>query len=270
MARAIVNGQRVETISVFDRGLQFGDGLFETLAVSSGQPLLLQWHLERLAQGCTQLGIEPPDWDRLGQEIEDLAKSADCAVLKLVLTRGESLRGYQIPASLRPNRILYLADWPSWLTSERYQSGIAARICQHRLSENPRLAGIKHLNRLDQVLARAEWPADELSEGLMLDQSGQVIEGVSSNVFIFSDGKLMTPELNHCGVAGVMRRLVLERFDSEVRSLSLDEVLQAEAVYLTNSVIGVLPVCSLQGRNYAPEAWLEAPLMRLNQELGLC
>jgi len=253
-ATTLVNGVPASDVSVFDRGFQYGDGLFETIAVYQGSPLLWNRHLTRLLNGAERLGITAPSPDVLTSEARRLCVGAQRAVLKIILTRGASGRGYAAPASGETTRVLYVAPWPEY-PAEFARSGVSLCVCETTLSRHPRLAGIKHLNRLEQVLARAEWRT-EFADGIMCDDSGGVIEGTMSNVFVVADGVLRSPVLTSCGVEGIMRGVVLEAAQqqdlrSRIERLTLPNLDQATEIFITNSLIGVWPVRQLQKREYS-------------------
>jgi len=253
---AWVNGHAAEQVSVLERGLQYGDGLFETIACVEGRPRLLERHLERLAMGCARLGIEGIEPTELGAEIRSLAAEAERAIIKLILTRGPALaRGYAPTGRESPTRIALRYAWPVQETSG--EAGVRVRIARLRLGENPALAGLKHLNRLEQVLARREWSDPHIAEALLFSGSGALISGTMTNVFIVIDSKLYTPRLDRCGVAGVMRRLVLEvaaaaGVPAEERSLDAHALESAQELFLTNALIGIRPVGELEGKRFAP------------------
>lgn len=176
------------------------------------------------------------------------------AVIKILLTSGAGGRGYGRAAELQPNRIVMQHTWPEY-PEHYWHEGITVKLCQTRLGCNPALAGIKHLNRLEQVLARNEWDNHDCAEGLMCDAQGNVIEGTMSNVFIVRDNTLYTPSLAACGVAGVMRGWVMAKANElEIKvhetTLSLDNILQADEVMMTNSLIGLWPVRNFESRNF--------------------
>lgn len=260
----LVNGVPGEQVSVRDRGFQYGDGVFETLAVARGAPLLWERHLARLKEGAARLGIAPPPEATLRAEAARLCVGKARAVLKIVVTRGVSGRGYAPMDEAAPTRVVRIAPWPDY-PARNAQAGVALRFCRARLARQALLAGIKHLNRLEQVLARAEW-RDEYAEGLMLDDADRVIEGTMSNVFVVKAGGLRTPDVNHCGVAGIMRGVVMERaqrlgLDCRVAELTRADLWDAEEVFLTNSLIGLWPVRRLEDAEYAP-----GPVTRRVQE----
>ncbi|MGW8247368.1 MAG: aminodeoxychorismate lyase [Acidiferrobacterales bacterium] len=247
-----VNGEPVDRVTVLDRGLRYGDGCFETMAVRGGGILLWNRHYQRLMQGCDRLHIEP-DFDRvqLERELATLIGDTDQAIVRLTVTRGSAGKGYAYPERQQPTRILSLL--PGHNHPPKYwQEGVSIRICNTRLGRNPALAGIKHLNRLEQVLARAEWN-DEFAEGLMLDDQGQVIEGTITNVFIVEQKKVYTPLLDSCGVAGVMRAELLERMKHlgivvREEAIDRDRLLAADECFLTNAVIGIWPVKAIENK----------------------
>ncbi|MCK9606261.1 MAG: aminodeoxychorismate lyase [Methylomonas sp.] len=248
----LLNGESRHCVDVSDRGFQYGDGLFETIAVYKGRPLFLQRHLDRLLKGCRRLRIPPPDLSLLESEARQLSAAADQAVLKLMVTRGSGGRGYRQPDQIVPTRLLSLHPSPKY--PERYQTdGIVARFCEWRLAINPGLAGIKHMNRLEQILARAEWQDETVQEGLMFDNDDRIVEGTMSNLFFVKEGVLHTPLLIDCGIEGILRQIVIE---FAIRnSLGLSEnhfnkqnVLEADEVFVTNSVIGIWPVKQLENQ----------------------
>ncbi len=238
-----------------DRGLQYGDGLFETMAVRDGRIPWLAYHLRRLRSSCARLRITFPETAGLRREIAALAAGQLRAIIKLIVTRGVGGRGYRPDPDASSRHILMRHPWPAH--AQRYaQEGIRLRVCRTRLASNPALAGLKHLNRLEQVLARLEWDDDSrYQEGLMLDYQDRVIEGTMTNLFIVRSGCLLTPDLSASGVAGVMREIILETavqraIPCQVTRLALPDIAQAEEIFVCNSVVGVWPVAALQGRRY--------------------
>jgi 4-amino-4-deoxychorismate lyase len=240
-----INGRRGTVIDCRDRGLQYGDGVFETMLVRRRRIRLLELHLERLAEGCRRLGLAVPA-ARIERELVLQARhGADC-VLKLILTRGRGPRGYRPAGNERCTRVLSRNPLPA-----RRARPVRVRLCRTRLGMNPDLAGLKTLNRLESVLARAEWRDERIWEGLMRDMEGTVVCGTMSNVFLRRGSTLMTPALDRCGVAGVMRRWVLEQAeDLRLRvwqgRLPVEAFCDAEEVFMTNAVAGVVPVALIQ------------------------
>jgi len=250
----LVNGRLTDQVSVLDRGLRYGDGCFETMALHEGRIRLWHRHYERLMKGCERLRIQP-DFDRevLERELDKLIGNTEQAIVRLTVTRGCSGKGYAYTDKQEPTRILSLLPGPEH-PSKYQEEGVAVRLCKTTLGRNPALAGIKHLNRLEQVLARSEWN-DEFAEGLLFDDQGFVIEGTITNVFIVEDETVYTPLLESCGVAGVMRAELIERMNQhginahEVE-IDRDRLLAANECFLTNAVIGIWPVNSIENKPF--------------------
>ena len=251
-----VNGEPVDNISISDRGLAYGDGVFETILINAKGPVLFDAHLERLCQGLRQLAIEA-DPGLLGNELRDYM--GECGpepkIIKYIVTRGQGGRGYGAAGTKGPNRILSRHPAPQYPKSYCAQ-GIRLFACKSRLGHDPRLAKIKHLNRLPQVLARAEWNDSRYQEGLLQDLDGNVIEGVFSNVFVVVGDEIKTPNLDRCGVEGVMAQWLKTQFRSNgvivaEANISLQEFEQAQEVFLCNSVYGVWPVAQFKQRHWA-------------------
>lgn len=260
-ARLLVNGVEPgdpsHAIAVNDRGLSYGDGLFETAFVQGGEVRFLDAHLTRLLTDCRRLGIAPPDRNQLLDEIRVVTRAQPSGVLKIIITRGAGGRGYRPGAALESTRIVALHPAP-----EPSAEPIVVRWCTTRLGRNSRLAGIKHLNRLEQVLAQMEWNDPAVAEGLLLDTEGELVCGTYSNVFVVRDGVLTTPDLRFCGVAGVMRAKVLDAaaqlgVASSEEPLWPHDVEIASEVFLTNAVRGVRSVRALDSLH-----WDSGPVAR--------
>jgi 4-amino-4-deoxychorismate lyase len=254
----LVNGESSTSITALDRGLHYGDGLFETIAVVDGRPCLWQRHMQRLSSGCERLGIPFPGKDLLYAEAVREISNREQGVLKIIITRGEGGQGYQPPREPHPSRILNCGTWPDYPEQAR-ERGVTARICSTRLDHCPETAGIKHLNRLQQVLASREWDDPAIAEGLMLDTGDHLIEGTKSNLFLIKKGVLFTPDLQQCGVAGVMRGLVIDIAEElgiqmQMTNLELPDIWDSEGLFLTNSLIGIWPVREIDGKAFAVDA----------------
>lgn len=261
MPAILINGHAAEQVSVLDRGFQYGDGLFETLRVVDGKPRHWARHMARLLAGCQKLGITQPQSDLLLSEAMSLCAGEADAVLKIIVTRGMGERGYAPPVSAATTRVLSLSPAPTFPPTNS-REGVCVRLCETRLSCNPALAGIKHLNRLEQVLARAEWNQEwmdaDIAEGLMRyaeTKNNNVIEGTMSNLFCVQDdgGKpvLKTPRLDRCGVAGITRARIMQianAMDIPVQetTLTVDELYQSQELFLCNTLIGIWPVRQLE------------------------
>jgi len=258
----LVNGQAAATLPVDDRGFRYGDGVFETICVRAGAPEFWSHHLRRLRRGAERLKLAWPEEHLLATEARQLLAQSVDGVLRIWLTRGAGGAGYRPAAAMPPTRLLRFdpsptapAPEPALPSPDFTTQGVSLRVCQTRLGQNPALAGIKHLNRLEQVLAAAEWDAPDI-EGLMLDTAGNVIEGTKTNIFFLREGNLITPSLAQAGVAGVVREIVLEEAAHEerpvaVRPIRLAEALGADECFLTNSLIHLWPVRDLDGKPFA-------------------
>ena len=250
----LVNGQS-SGVDPADRGLAYGDGLFETMAASSGEIPWLDLHLDRLEEGCRRLEIPAPSRSLLRKEIGSHCPRHGRAVVKLIVTRGPGTRGYLPPEPTVPTRVLAISDWPDFPESY-YRAGIKMRTCSLRLGENPALAGIKHLCRLEQVLAQLELRGHAVQQGLLLDASGHVAGGTSSNVFGVFGSTVATPSLFRCGIKGVMRRAVLEAaralgMRTEEREITPAELGEASEVFVTNALFGIWPVAELDEQRFS-------------------
>jgi 4-amino-4-deoxychorismate lyase len=229
----------------------YGDGVFRTLLINNGKPANWPRHLRRLLEDARRIGLSQPDPSNLTQRVGVFVQGAESAILKIILTRGPAERGYHSVGST-PSCILLLYPSPEAMHLPE-KDGIRVCICETRLSRNPRLAGIKHLNRLEQVLARAEWADPSIGEGLMLDTADNLVEGVSSNLFLVKSGALLTANLSFCGVEGVTREMILEialqhSMAVNIRDLSLEDLYQADECFICNSVTGIRPVTQLNDK----------------------
>ena len=250
----LVNGVPGNSISIRDRGLLYGDGVFRTLRVAQGKALHWSLHYLKLQHDCAKLGITCPDEALLCAELDQVLAQHPDGVVKLIVTRGEGARGYTPTAGVAPTRIWDFSPLPEY-PHEWAAQGIKAHVCNLRLSEQPRLACVKHLNRLENVLAAAELNDaqlrdSQLAEGLLPDAEGHLIEGIRSNLFLVSQGQLVTPDLSRCGVAGIQRGRVMawalqHGIALEVRDVRLEEALHADELFIVNSVIGLWPIREL-------------------------
>jgi 4-amino-4-deoxychorismate lyase len=250
----LINGRETEQLSVLDRGFQYGDGLFETLRICDGKPRHWALHMARLNEGCARLAIAAPVVEVLRTEAERLCSGQVDGVLKITVTRGQTQRGYGYTGALEPTRVLAVFPAPQFPASHA-TLGVKVRLCQTRLGSNPALAGIKHLNRLEQVLARAEWTDATIAEGLMRDNNNNIVEGTMSNLFCVQAGEdgpvLKTPLLEQCGVKGITRGRIMEAASAtgiavQETPLSVDELYQAQELFLCNTLIGIWPVRQLE------------------------
>lgn len=262
MSRALtlIDGRPGDRVPVSDRGLQYGDGLFETIAVRRGAPCLWHRHWARLTKGCERLRVPVPDAEPVVADVGRLLGDAGAGdgVLKLIVTRGSGPRGYAPPPTPMPRCIL---SFVPGLPDPSLGSSAAARLilCRTPLGENPRLAGIKHLNRLEQVLARSEWSDPAILDGLMCNPHGQVVCGTMSNVFVLDDNGLATPPLTACGVAGTVRAVALECAGAlgipvAERVLRPADLVAAQGLMITNALRGAMAVGYFGAHRYSPDA----------------
>ena len=268
---ALIDGVAADSLSVLDRGLHFGDGVFETIACIHGRPRLLSLHLERLDHGCRALGFAPPAVEQLRAEVARLAGEQERSVVKLIVTRGPAtVRGYAVSGREQATRVAIRYPWPVE-DPVLQQQGVSVRVAAMRLGENPALAGLKHCNRLEQILARGEPQAAATAEALMLSRSGKLVSGTMTNVFLV-DGppqspRLRTPAIDTCGVAGVMRRVVLREaaragITATECALWPADLESATEVFLTNARVGIWPVGRMEARTLS-----SGPLTRRMQSL---
>ncbi len=248
----LVNGKQEDTIAIMNRGFQYGDGLFETIEILANQPIFLEQHLQRLNKDSQRLYLPKIDLDLLHSEIKQLCENAGDAVLKIILTRGTGGRGYRQPDEIQPTRILSLHPFPHY-PKTYYSDGIVARVCKTRLGLNPDLAGMKHLNRLEQVMARAEWNDDTIQEGIMLDINKRVIEGTMTNLFYVKKGTLFTASLTLCGITGIIRSWIFQQLPVIEHDFFIDDLRDADEIFVCNSVIGIWNVRELNGVHYYSE-----------------
>lgn len=230
------------------RGFAYGDGVFETMRAHGGTVAWWPGHRARLALGAARLRIPLPPEERMAQALQAFAATHRDAVLKLILTRGSGGRGYSPALDAPPLWALIASPLPPAPPA----AGLVLRWCETRLARQPLLAGIKHCNRLEQILARAEWQDPAIHEGLMLDTGGDAIAATAANLFVFREGRWWTPPVDQCGIAGVCRSWALRTFAAGERRLCREEVESADALVLCNAVRGILPVARLDAREWAP------------------
>lgn len=262
MLDCLVDGEISTLVPASDRGLLYGDGVFETIAVVRNVPRFWQLHMDRLAAGCERLGLQQIPQSVLLREVQTVSAGEIACVVKIVVTRGTSGRGYAIIPDAEHRRIVSAHAWPQDIRQQA-EAGIQARVCDLRLGVQPALAGIKHLNRLEQVLARAEWTDPLIDEGILLDAEDHVISGISGNIFLVSGDRLLTPRMDRNGVRGVMRAAILQAFAPrcEQRRIHLDMLPEAHEIFICNAIRGVRPVLRIGHWEYGV-----GPLTREVQE----
>jgi len=255
----LVNGKQSNTLPTTDRGLHYGDGVWETILIKHGRLILLSEHLDRLQLGLHRLAISV-NFNQLCDEIERIRQLADNHILKVIITRGSGGRGYNPAGVDSETRILSLHPVPEF-SKNYHDEGIKLTLCNTRLAHNPQFAGFKHLNRLEQVMARAEF-AEPYQEGLVMDYLNHVIEGTMSNLFLIKGEIISTPALDNCGIRGVMQAHVVKQLTDDGytvennANITVQNVQEADAAFMTNSVIGVWFVQSFTAESstirYAP------------------
>ncbi|OYX28104.1 MAG: aminodeoxychorismate lyase [Hydrogenophilales bacterium 32-62-9] len=251
-----VNGLAIDSIHARDRGLAYGDGVFRTLRTEAGQPVWWVDHYARLEADCSVLMLDCPDQNTLRDEVCRAAEAGQ-GVVKIILTRGVGMRGYAVPEASANTCVVLASAMPQHAKS---LGDIRARWCELKLARQPRLAGAKHLNRLENVLARAEWNEPDIFEGLLCDDQGAIVSGVMSNVFWAKQGELFTPDLSQCGVAGVARMRLLRAAARRGIRVHIDrftpaDLLAADEVMICNSLIGVRRVARLDDTTWLPAGW---------------
>jgi 4-amino-4-deoxychorismate lyase len=265
----------VATLSLANRGLCYGDGLFETIRVSNGEMPLLAFHRERYSLGIQRLKLSEirhalavfdQSIELCQSKLLELDRSD--ALIKLIFTRREGGRGY-VPAISDIEPLIQIFEPPSF-PPNNYVNGVDVILCEHRLSEQPILAGIKHLNRLDQVLAASELQG--AAEGLVRDQSGLVVEGTKSNLLVFTDEGIFTPRIKGAGVAGVLRALLLSSGLSGIELKEADfsvlETKNAKGLALINGVFGCWPIKKFENELYQVDARCREIQLGLASALG--
>ncbi len=258
----LINGVEDDSISISDRGLVYGDGVFRTMLMQQGQPLWWDSHFSKLQKDCAGLKLACPAKETLHQELLKVGANELECVVKITITRGRGARGYVVDPVVQPTRIVSTSSLPSYPDSYR-QVGVKVRLCDLRLSLQPRLAGIKHLNRLENVLARMEWDDASIAEGVLQDEHGNVVSGTMSNLILVKDGILIFPDLSLCGVNGVTRQRIMhwangQQLAVKVQAVSMTLLMDADEIMLCNSVIGIWQVIEFQERIWPTGSVIQA------------
>jgi 4-amino-4-deoxychorismate lyase len=240
-------------ISPFDRAFQYGDGIFRTFVVVNKKPLHWKHHYKKIVEDCLAMKITPPKEKDLLSDIQSLFKSKKKLVGKFIISRGESERGYKFNKDISHNRYLIKTQMPSY-PKEYFKVGVNLYVCEQKL--NPCiLSGVKHLNRLENIMARQEWKRDHYADGILLDQNGHVIECISSNIFMRIGKTIFTPKIDHVGIKGVTRELIIKisaelGFRIKEMTFDLNKLLESDEVFITNSLFGVLQVKKIKNKTW--------------------
>lgn len=257
-ARFFSGDAQVDSLFADNRGLAYGDGLFETMRVHRGDVPWWDAHWYRLIHGAARLQLRLPGASLVREQASLLCAAAD-GVLKLVATRGAGGRGYAPAPHAEPAWLLSMHALPP----KPRAGGLSLRWCDTRLAIQPALAGIKHCNRLEQVIACGEWQDDAIDDGLMRDGDGFVVCATSANLFVLRDDGWMTPLVDRCGVAGVCRAWCMAELGAIEARLTRPQVESAHAIFLCNAVRGILPVQRLDGRQWPSHPQVAALQARL-------
>jgi 4-amino-4-deoxychorismate lyase len=251
----LVNGSFNQAISPFDRGFAYGDGVFRTIKMVGGLPEYWPQHYQKLVADCAAINIVCPSAELLMSDLSQLFLADSetenhAAVAKIIITRGEGNRGYTPPAITAPMRVVLKSDMPEY-PEKRFSDGINLTVCETRLAAQPKLAGIKSLNRLENVLARMEWNDSTIADGIMLDMNDNVIECTAANIFARFDDTLITPDLRQCGIAGITRQRITElaptlSLNISVEMFGLEKLCRADEVVICSSLYGAWQVKTVQ------------------------
>lgn len=251
----LINGSFNQSISPFDRGFAYGDGVFRTIKMQGGLPEHWPQHYQKLVADCAAINIVCPSAELLMSDLSQLFSSdaeteKQAAVAKIIITRGEGNRGYTPPAITAPMRVVLKSPMPDY-PQDRFTQGVTLTVCETRLAAQPLLAGVKTLNRLENVLARMEYTNPDIAEGIMLDAQGNVIECTAANIFARFGDTLITPSLTQCGIAGITRQRIVELANSlklkiSIETFDLDKLLSADEVIICSSLYGAFQVKSVQ------------------------
>jgi 4-amino-4-deoxychorismate lyase len=253
MAQVWVNHIENGTISPFDRGVSYGDGVFASMRTASTDMaagiLFVDSHLARLQQSCQRLGIEWHPSYSLIEQLDQLARQYPQHCIKLLLTRGVGGRGYQAPLDVKVTEVVSVHAIPAHYYDWQ-QSGISLASSAIPLARQPLLAGMKHLNRLEQVLIKSQPLPHTHQDWLVFDCDGNVIESSIANIFIVNNNQVFTPALTHCGVSGVMREMLIDALLCDgiavmATQLTLDDIKVAEHIFITNSLFGLIDVTAI-------------------------
>jgi len=254
----LINGSFDNLLSPFDRGFAYGDGVFRTFVMRDGMPDNWPLHYQKLVADCAVINIVCPSAELLMSDLQKLFFPDETAVVKIIVTRGEGEHGYTPPPITMPLRVVIKSALPRY-PEENFNQGVRLQICNARLASQPKLAGVKHLNRLENVLARMEWNDPTFAEGLMLDTNDDVIECTSANIFARFGDTLMTPQLHQCGVAGVTRQRIIDvaytlSLKIAVETFKLEKLLSADEVIICNSLYGAWQVKEIRQKTWLSES----------------
>ncbi len=251
MTKTIINGKPSGVIDINDRGLNYGDGFFTTAKVTAGEVQLWQLHRQRLQECAQRLGFGELNFAAIEDDVATLLTEApeQTFVLKVVITRGNGGRGYAPPSDVEATRIIRLLPYPDTYP-HLAKTGLSLSVAKTRLAQQPLLAGLKTLNRLEQVLVKQEAAQQQSDDVLVLDTNDHVIETSSANLVMYQQGQWYTPSLQQAGIQGVYLAHLQQQLNIVSRNLLLAELLSMEAVYCCNSLMGLVPISRIAHHNY--------------------
>jgi len=253
MKFCLVNGTQQKHIDIENRGLAYGDGLFTTAKILNGNIEYLTAHIERLFFGCEKLGITPPSKQSLSKQLTSVTKGYSLAVLKVIITANSGGRGYARAKGSEHDLIIMIHDYPHHYDALA-NVGLKLGLSKQKMGINPMLAGLKHLNRLEQVLLREELSKRSEDDLLVTNTNNEIIEATSANLFILLNDKWHTPNVSQSGVNGIMRQAILQRYpETLVKSLAIDDVMKAQEIFICNCVMGLMPVSAFNDRDLSIE-----------------
>lgn len=248
MVVSFVDGQEISAISIDDRGLAYGDGCFTTALVTHGEVMMRTQHINRLVQQSQQLGLPKFDLALLTETLDKISAGIELAIVKVMITCGSGGRGYSRLGAEQAKVIVSLHDYPKFYPQWQ-QHGIDVGVSEQKLGINPMLAGLKHLNRLEQVLLRAELDKRLEDDLVVSDLNGHVIECCSANVFWLKAGIWYTPLLTTSGVAGLMReKILLNNTDIQQGNFPLSSLDNIDAMFISNAILGIVPARIFNGQ----------------------
>lgn len=249
MKFCLVNGIQQNQIDIENRGLAYGDGLFTTAKIIDGQIQYLSSHVQRLLVGCEKLALIAPSTVELTEQLSQVVKSYDLAVLKVIITASSGGRGYARSTNPKSELIIMVHDYPKHY-DELAIEGITLGNSHQKMGINPMLSGLKHLNRLEQVLLRQELANSKEDDLVVTNIHNEVIEATSANLFFWLDGKLCTPDVTSSGVNGIMRQTILQKYpETLIKKVTLAELASSPAMFICNCVMGVMPVKNYNDQN---------------------
>ena len=244
-----INGVNTTQLSTLDRTIHYGDGVFTTVKIAQGKVVWLRSHIDRLKHSCQQFNISGVNWSLLEKEILSVVKPFEHHVLKVIISAGQSSKGYARGNDCTANTMLMINDFPIYY-QQLQKSGVSVALAKSFVSINPMLAGVKHLNRLEQVLLKNELASAKVDDLLATNSDGDIIETITGNVFMLINNQWCTPKLNKSGVAGLARMKLLNHFSGiHEREIRADEIDNVKAMFTTECLMPLLPVSSLEGRS---------------------